>query len=134
MIPHLAEDQDFGGSCPYHGDCLEGMASGTAMQKRWGMAPHDIPQNHQAWQLEARYLALGLCNLILITMPRRVVLGGGVMLQAGLIDKVHQHVQERLHNYVNLTQVTHSPEDYIVLPKLGSSSGITGALRLAHGG
>ena len=91
FIPHDRTVDPFPGVCPYHGDCMEGLASGPAMAARWGQAAETLPDNHPAWELEAKYLAYMISNLILNFSPKRVVLGGGVPQHAGLIEKIrHQ--------------------------------------------
>ena len=77
-IPHDLAADPYPGDCPFHGDCLEGLASGFAMEGRWGR-PAELPPDHPAWDLEARYLALGLVSFICTLSPRRIVMGGGVM-------------------------------------------------------
>ena len=78
VIPHNWQKDPFPGGCPYHGDCLEGLASGPSMSKRWGQKPETLPEAHPAWNLEAEYLALALVNLIYVYSPLQIVLGGGV--------------------------------------------------------
>jgi fructokinase len=99
FIPHSRAEDPFEGVCPYHGDCLEGLASGPAIARRWGVRAETLPDDHPGWELEARYLALGICNLIYAFSPQRIVLGGGVLQHPGLIDRVRQQVpaSERLH-------------------------------------
>jgi len=63
-IPHDPVHDPFAGGCPYHGDCLEGLASAPAIEARWGAPGEKLPAGHAAWELEAHYLALGLCNWI----------------------------------------------------------------------
>jgi len=84
LVPHDWEADPYAGSCPYHGDCLEGLAAGPALEERWGRAPETLAAEHPAWALEAQYLALALANLIYTLSPRRIVMGGGVMEQLGL--------------------------------------------------
>lgn len=131
FIARVPEDSTFAGTCPYHGDCLEGLASGPAIQARWQTLAKDLPADHQGWEIEARYLAFGVCNLIVATAPERIVIGGGVMSHPGLIDRVRTNVKKTLNNYLDVPQITDSLEDYIVLPQLGALSGVTGALILA---
>ena len=89
-VPHDREGDGFPGSCPYHGDCLEGLASGPAIAQRWGRPPEELPEDHPAWDLEAAYLALGVANLVCTLSPRRVVMGGGVMEQPRLFPLVRR--------------------------------------------
>src|SRR5258708_4861136 len=81
-------DDSFVGNCPYHGDCLEGMASGPAIRARWGAAAETFPVDHPAWELEAYYLAQAVCSVAYVVSPNRVVLGGGVMHQTQLLPAI----------------------------------------------
>ena len=114
----------FAGACPYHGRCLEGLASGVAMRARWGMAPELLPADHEAWRLQARYLALGVVAIAAVLSPRRIVLGGGVMRAAGLLDRVRREVVHALAGYLV------APE--LVAPALGERAGVLGAVALAQ--
>ncbi|GAB5534130.1 MAG: ROK family protein [Rubricoccaceae bacterium] len=129
-IPRIPDDT-FGGTCPFHGDCWEGLASGPAIHARWGRAGDDLPPDHEAWPLEARTLALGLVNLILTLSPQRLILGGGVMQQTHLFPLIRTEVQSILGGYVQLPALLESIDDTIVPPALGNRAGILGALALA---
>jgi fructokinase len=122
----------YSGACPFHGDCLEGLASGPAIEKRWGQRAEHLPADHPAWTLEAQYLALGLVNLIVTVSPQRIILGGGVMEQAHLLPMVRARVQALLNGYVRSPQITEDIDSYIVAPELGSRAGVLGAIALAR--
>jgi fructokinase len=124
FIPHDLQADPFLGACPYHADCLEGLASGVAMERRWGVKAELLPADHPAWALEARYLALALANLVCIFSPRRIVMGGGVMHRLELFPMIREHLRDLLHGYVQ------APE--IVPPLLGDDAGVLGALILAQ--
>lgn len=119
------------GFCPYHKSCLEGLASGPAMEKRWGMSPKDIPEDHVAWDIEANYLAQMCHNAIMMMSPAKIVLGGGVMHKKFLFPLIRQKTQALLGGYVNTPQLENGLENYIVEPGLGHNSGVTGAWLLA---
>jgi fructokinase len=131
-LPRDPADDPFPGVCPYHGDCLEGLASGPALLARWGRPAEALPPEHAAWALEARYLALALVNLICTVSPQRIVLGGGVMDQAHLFPMVRREVTVLLNDYVRAPEILESIEDYIVPPALGARAGVLGALALAQ--
>ncbi len=136
-IGHLRLPRDpaadpFPGACPFHGDCLEGLASGPALLARWGRPAESLPPEHAAWALEARYLALALVNLICTVSPQRIVMGGGVMDQAHLFPMVRREVTVLLNDYVRAPEILESIEDYIVPPALGARAGVLGALALAQ--
>ncbi|MBS4195526.1 ROK family protein [Lederbergia citri] len=124
-------DDTFEGSCPYHKDCLEGMAAGPAIEKRWGQKGHELQDKQEVWEIEAYYLAQALMQYILTISPKKIIMGGGVMKQAQIFPLVRKQVQELLNGYVPLPQITEHIEVYIVPPSLGDDAGITGALMLA---
>ncbi|MGI9240624.1 MAG: ROK family protein [Verrucomicrobiales bacterium] len=124
-IPHDLDRDPFAGCCPFHGDCLEGLASGPAIGDRWGRDPHELPPEHEAWPLQAHYLGLALTNLSLTLSPQMIILGGGVMEQDQLFPLVRDELERLLNGYLN------PPE--IVPPALGNRAGILGAIALAQG-
>lgn len=132
LIPHDLSVDPFVGSCPFHQDCLEGLASGFAMEKRWGRKGNTLRADHPAWALEANYLALGLMNFIVVLSPERIIMGGGVMAQEQLFPMIRSQVREKLNNYLDVPKIVNEIEDYIVPPKLGDKAGILGALALAQ--
>ncbi len=131
LIPHDRVADPFPGVCPYHGDCWEGLASGTAIDARRA-APAGSPTEAGLWALEARYLALGLVSVISVLSPERIVVGGGLMANAGLMERVRVEVAALLNGYLDLPAVTSEIASYIVAPALGSQAGVLGALALAQ--
>ncbi len=131
-IPHDWEQDPFPGICPYHGDCLEGLATGPAIEARWGLKGEQLPPDHPAWELEAQYLALGLVNLVCSLSPQRIILGGGVMEQEQLFPLIRRRVQELLNNYISAEEIQQDIDDYIIPPGLGTQAGILGAIALAR--
>jgi fructokinase len=132
MIPHDLNEDPFPGICPYHQDCLEGLASGPAIEKRWGQPGETLPEIHPAWTLEAHYLALGAMNLILTISPQRIIMGGGVMKQSQLFPLLREKVLLLLNNYIKSPVITKDVDDYLVPPALGDQSGVLGAIALAQ--
>jgi fructokinase len=132
LVPHDWSIDPFEGTCPFHGDCLEGLASGPAIKARWGQPAETLPPGHPAWELEARYLSLALVNLILTLSPGRIVLGGGVMQQVQLFPQIRERVLETLNGYVRSPSLTKRMGEYIVPPILGDRSGVLGAIALAR--
>jgi fructokinase len=131
-VPHDSQQDPFAGVCPFHGDCLEGLASGPALKGRWGVSGDELPANHPAWELEAHYLALGLTSWICTLSPQRIVLGGGVMKHAHLFPLIRRAVLRLLNNYVRAAEITVEIDRYVVPPGLGDRAGILGALVLAQ--
>ena len=136
-IGHLRLPRDpardpFAGACPFHGDCLEGLASGPAIKARWGREGASLPADHPAWPLQAHYLALGIVNLVCTLSPQRIVVGGGVMARPELFPLIQREVQALLNDYVRAPEIPGGIADYIVPPGLGGRAGVLGALALAQ--
>jgi fructokinase len=129
-VPHDLIRDPFPGACPYHGDCLEGLASGSAIEARWKISPSEIPADHPAWGLQTEYLALACTNWICTILPERLILGGGAMRRE-LFPRLRSRVQVLLNGYFDFPQLTQHLEQYLVPPGLGANSGLLGALTLA---
>ncbi len=130
-IPHDRQADSFTGVCPFHGDCWEGLATGPAIEARWRTKGQDLPPDHEAWQLEAEYLALGVTNLICTFSPQKVILGGGVMRQASLFPLIRHRTTELMNGYIRKEEILERIDQFIVPPQLGDSAGILGAVALA---
>ena len=120
------------GFCPYHRHCLEGLAAGPAIQKRWGVPAQELPPEHPAWALEAGYIAQMCLNAIMAFSPEKIILGGGVMQQAFLFPMIREKTVALLGGYLCSPVVARGLEDYIVPPGLGVNSGVMGAYLLAR--
>jgi fructokinase len=135
-IPRLPGDA-FPGICPFHGDCWEGLCSGPAILKRTGIPAEDLPGNHEAWPLTARYTAIALADLVCALSPRRIILGGSVP-RAGLLGRdrflamVRNGVREALGGYISVPELSGDLSGYIIPPLLEENAGICGALALAE--
>lgn len=126
------DDRDFAGSCPFHGDCLEGLASGPAIVARYGAALDALPPGHPAFTHVSYYLGQLVSTLILTLAPDRILLGGGVMQQAALFQLLRGVAQDLLNDYAGLGDAAWL-EQNVCAPALGQDAGITGALLLAAG-
>ena len=120
------------GFCPYHRGCLEGLAAGPAIEKRWGKKGYELPLDHEAWDLEASYLAQMCMNVICAFSPEKIILGGGVMQQKHLFPLIREKTLKLLNSYVQAKEILEGIDSYIVEPGLGTKSGATGALLLAQ--
>jgi fructokinase len=120
----------FPGVCPFHDDCLEGLASGPALERRFGLPAPRLAERDDVLTLEAGYLAQAVMSITLLLSPRRIILGGGVMELPGLIDLVRERSVALLGGYVRHAQITGGMTDYLVRPALGGRSGVLGALAL----
>ena len=130
-VPRDPGADPFPGSCPFHGDCLEGLVCGPALEARWGQRGETLPAEHPAWKLEAHYLALGLVNWICSLSPQRIILGGGIMQRGDLFSRIRREVLELLNGYVQAPEILERIDQYIVPPALGGNAGVLGAIALA---
>lgn len=126
VVPHPKDT--YKGNCPFHGNCLEGMAAGPAIEKRNGVKGQDLSEEDSFWEIEADYIAQCMYNTTLMLSPDVIVLGGGVMQQDHLVKKVRSQFEHMLKGYVQIPEI----DRYIVTPKLGQQSGIIGGLALAE--
>jgi fructokinase len=123
---------DFAGICPVHGNCWEGLASGSALAERWGRPPEELPDGHDAWPLEAEYLALGILSIVLVASPERVIVGGGVMERPGLLALVRERLRALNGGYLEVPALSERVDSYLVAPELGDRAGVLGAIALAE--
>lgn len=127
-LPRHPDDLAFPGVCPFHGDCLEGLASGPAIKARWGLSLSELPTDHPAHDIIAWYLAQTIVTMQAIFEPGRIVLGGGVMATAGLLERVRAKAFELGKGYSRS-----DPREIVCLPALGDQAGLLGALALISG-
>ena len=133
LVPREPDDLEFAGACPFHGGrCWEGLASGPALERRWGQRAETLPADHPAWDLEARYIASALTSLVLVLSPECLILGGGVMQMSALFPIIRQHLLRSLAGYVQADALREGIDQYVVAPRLGTGAGIAGALALAE--
>ena len=123
-------DQDFTGVCPFHGDCLEGLASGPAIRARWARSLDALPPDHAGRQIIAGYLGQMAAAIALMLSVERIVFGGGVMAYAPMLSLVRTAAAGYLNDYVEVLKG--SVDNYIAAPALGQRAGIVGALLLAE--
>lgn len=120
----------YSGKCPFHHNCLEGLAAGPAIEERWGKKAAELSEVTQVWELEAFYIAQALVNYTLTFSPRKIVLGGGVMHQEQLFPLIRERYRELLAGYVQ-TRELEDLDSYIVPSSLRDNQGIMGCLKLA---
>jgi len=122
----------FAGVCPYHGDCIEGLASGPAIEARAGKPASELPPDHPAWSFVAHGLGQLLHTMVLTTAPTRIFLGGGVMsAQSHLFERIQHELKRSLAGYVDTVEVGAGLAQFVVPPGLGPMAGPLGALALA---
>ncbi|EOI01784.1 fructokinase [Enterococcus moraviensis ATCC BAA-383] len=127
MIVKRHEADQFSGSCPFHNDCLEGMAAGPAIEKRAGKKGQELAEDDPFWDIEAYYVAQAAYNTTLMLAPEVIIFGGGVMKQRHMLPKVHREFEKLVNGYVTTPPL----EKYIVTPKLEDDPGTIGCLALA---
>lgn len=125
-------EDDFVGSCPYHGDCLEGLAAGPAIEKRWGKKGVELSDRNEVWELEAYYIAQALAQYILILVPERIIIGGGVSKQRSIFPFIREKVKELLNDYISVPELEEGINQYIVPPQLEGNSGLIGGFVLGQ--
>ena len=123
-------EDTYEGNCPFHKDCLEGMAAGPAIEKRWGKKGQELADNEKVWDMEAYYLAQALMKYVLILSPQRIIMGGGVMKQQHLFPRIRKYVQEFLNGYVQKKEILEKIDEYVVYPGLGDEAGFVGSIAL----
>lgn len=128
IISKCAED-NYESVCPYHKNCLEGLASGPSIKKRYGKEGDELKNDDKVWELEADYLAQALVNIILILQPQRIILGGGVMHQEQLFPLIRQKVKSKINTYL-ITKELENMDEYIVPCSLNDKQGILGSFKI----
>jgi fructokinase len=120
---------DWPGSCPFHGDCVEGLAAGPAIKARLGVEHlHDFAADHPVWETVAWALAQLCHTLVCTTAPNTILIGGGVVTgQPHLIERINQLLVESLAGYVSLP----AGRPYVQAPGLGGQAGPLGSIALA---
>jgi fructokinase len=124
-------DSRFPGVCPFHGDCMEGLASGPAIVARSGSELSQLDSAHDQWEIQADYLGQLCAQLVLTLSPQRIVMGGGVMAQERLFPAIRQRMQHWLGGYIDSAETLEDVDRYVVPPALGARAGILGAIGLA---
>lgn len=122
FVKRHPKDLDFAGVCPFHGDCLEGVAAGPSIEARTGIRGELLPENHEIWDIQAYYIAQLAVNTTLTFAPEKIVFGGGVMAQEHMIKRVHKQFSELLNGYVH---VPYDLKDYLVTPSVPHNGSAT---------
>ena len=126
-----ALDPEFRGVCPFHGDCMEGVASGPAILARTGACLVELDETHPQWEIEADYLGQLCAQLVVTVSPQRIVMGGGVMSQVRLLPLIRARLRHWLGGYIDRSEILVAADRYVVAPELGNNAGVLGALVLA---
>ena len=123
-------EDEYVSCCPYHKNCMEGLASGTAVSGRWGKKGVELADRDEVWELEAFYIGQAIANYVLAYSPQKIILWGGVMHQEKLFDMVRREAKNMLNGYIPHDMILNSMEEYSVPPALGEEPGIMGAIKL----
>ncbi len=124
------KDDNAESACPYHDNCVEGLAGGTAIKKHWGLPASELISREEVWELEADYISQALCSYIMTLSPERIILGGGVMHVEKLFSLIREKTKEYINGYLVADRLKNMDE-YIVPAGLGDNQGIAGCLVLA---
>lgn len=130
ILLHRHPADTYEGWCPFHKDCLEGLAAGPALEKRWGAKGDTLTDRAEVWEMESYYIAQACVNYCMILSPERIVLGGGVMKQPALLPLVREKFTELLAGYIRTKEVA-DVEHYIVGASLNDNQGVMGCIGLA---
>ena len=130
LLARHPDDPMVGSGCPFHENCLEGLAAGPSLEKRWGIKGAELTGRKEVWQLEAYYIGQAMSDYILILSPERIVLGGGVTHQEGLLALIRQETAKQLAGYIRTAAIDHL-DSYIVGVSLNDNQGVMGAVKLA---
>lgn len=125
--------RDFAGVCPFHGDCVEGLASGPAIAARAGFPAETLTRADPAWDEPVFALAGLFHNLVLTIAPERILLGGGIgMGQPHLLPRIRAALLNSLAGYAQAPRIAAAIDEFLVNPTLGHRAGPMGALALAY--
>ncbi len=125
------EPDSFAGICPFHQGCVEGLASGEAIMKRWNTKLCDLPDDHPANELEADYLATFFSNMTFVLQPQKIIVGGGVMNER-LLQSTREKLLKKIGGYRASLGNRSAIDDYLVMPGLENRAGVLGAIALAR--
>ena len=126
-------DASFQGICPFHGDCMEGLASGPAVRARCGADLSHLDAAHAQWEIQADYVGQLCAQLVLTLSPQRIIIGGGVMAQEQLFPVIRQRMLHWLGGYIDRSEILADLNHYVVPPTLGARAGVLGGIGLAIG-
>ncbi len=131
LVPRHSFDINAVSNCPFHQNCLEGLASGASLGLRTAESVKDLPLDHPIWVAEIYYLGLMCANLTQLYAPEKIVLGGGVMMKEGLLPKIHAEFLRQINGYAH-ERILGDVANYIVLSELDGKAGVAGAIALAR--
>lgn len=130
LLNRHPNDPMVGSGCPFHENCMEGLAAGPSLEKRWGVKGAELADRKEVWELEAYYIGHAITNYIMILSPERIIVGGGVMHQDCLLPMIRQEVKKQMNGYIR-GKGMEDLDNYIVGVSLNDNQGAMGAVKLA---
>ena len=130
LLARHPEDPMVGSGCPFHENCMEGLAAGPSLEKRWGVKGAELADRMEVWEMEAWYIGQAITNYIMILSPERIICGGGVMHQPVLLPLIRKEVARQMNGYIKGKGMD-DLENYIVGVSLNDNQGAMGAVKLA---
>lgn len=130
LLSRHPQDPMVGSGCPFHENCMEGLAAGPSLEKRWGVKGAELAGRPEVWEMEAWYIAQAITNYIMILSPQRIICGGGVMHQSVLLPLIRKNVAEMVNGYIKGKGMD-DLDNYIVGVSLNDNQGAMGAVKLA---
>lgn len=130
LLSRHPEDPMVGSGCPFHENCMEGLAAGPSLEKRWGVKGAELADRPEVWEMEAWYIGQAITNYIMILSPERIICGGGVMHQPCLLPLIRKEVARQMNGYIKGKGMD-DLDNYIVGVSLNDNQGAMGAVKLA---
>lgn len=130
LLARHPEDPMVGSGCPFHENCMEGLAAGPSLEKRWGVKGAELAGRPEVWEMEAWYIGQAITNYIMILSPERIICGGGVMHQPVLLPLIRKEVERQMNGYIKGKGMD-DLDNYIVGVSLNDNQGAMGAVKLA---
>ena len=130
LLARHPEDPMVGSGCPFHENCMEGLAAGPSLEKRWGVKGAELAGRPEVWEMEAWYIGQAITNYIMILSPERIICGGGVMHQPVLLPLIRKEVARQMNGYIKGKGMD-DLDNYIVGVSLNDNQGAMGAVKLA---
>ena len=130
LLARHPQDPMVGSGCPFHENCMEGLAAGPSLEKRWGVKGAELSERMEVWEMEAWYIGQAITNYIMMLSPERIICGGGVMHQPVLLPLIRKEVERQMNGYIKGKGMD-DLENYIVGVSLNDNQGAMGAVKLA---
>lgn len=128
IVKRHSVDKYFNGICPFHKNCLEGLASGPSIEARLKVKGENVESDHYIWDVLAYYIAQSIYQVTMVLRPECVIIGGGVV-NLQLLNKVKEEYENLCNNYIDFPNIN----NYINMPNNNENTSATiGNFALAH--